>query len=112
MTDLSKKLSDIRAIAERASEGPWRKKGVHVYNSRGLVASGAKIYPSSGDAEFIAASRDLVPSLVAALEKAVADLERIANRAYINEASTGIYGPSYPDIAKSALQEIEKELCR
>ena len=82
-----KKLEEIRARAEKATEGPWEVEGpsmpgpddsLAVTTDGGVVAY---VQPTVDDAEFIAHSRTDVPKLVAALEAVEAIAKHVSQQA-------------------------------
>lgn len=72
---------EIRALCEAATPGPWVQNGRNgVHTPRGscvALSHGADGASPEHDAEFIAAARSLVPSLLARVEAAQAENERL-----------------------------------
>lgn len=94
MSDLSEKLAAIEALAEDATEGPWTFQsgspsmdGGNVTFRRegkpGIIISAHMYKDGYADAEFIAASREAVPFLLALVREQAAKLaavEEVAER--------------------------------
>lgn len=85
-------LAELKALAEKATPGPWWPNGLGVQSSLVTVAEGLSVftsYSTLGDkpvdealanSEFISAARTALPRLVEALTVALKFVERIEGR--------------------------------
>lgn len=96
---MSELLTRARAALEGVSPGPWEMRDGYVY-PLGISARLGGIWPA--DAEFIAASRQLIPELIAALERlsewnvrlATENVVRAAECVCEHDPSSPQFGPS------------------
>lgn len=122
--NLTDKIAELRELAERATPGPWDNRCNSFSNSAKprFIWTGhgfnAEVFGASfmEDAEFIAASRTLVPALLDALEAALGALDWIefrSDKSLHTEHSPGFYGTmaSHDQVAKRA-REARAEMAK
>lgn len=79
--DLHTLLDEWKALEAAATEGPWRRvtepgtnnHALHDARDADVATDYEGVWYDKGDAEFIAASRTLVPRLIAAVEAVLAE---------------------------------------
>ncbi len=98
-----KRLEEIKARAEAATEGPWKAVRTQIANDiYGRKHIGHITYDANAD--FIAHSRTDIPALVEALEVAVRALTEISDDIHTMEETI------YCSHADEALKQIEEKL--